>query len=495
VTNPPNSERKRLWTSGAAASTSVAVNFFSSAIVSAIAFRQIGPEELGSWALLWSTLGLGVVFLLGLPTLITPAISLCRDERRDSDIPALFTRTHWAVIVVAIGWLALSLLADDLLLDLVALRVSSESRLLLWIAVSGVFATQLSIFYAGTLDGFGLMRRRAGLSSLSVLTYSITALCLVPYYGLPGLAIAFLVQGLVSMTSMGLAVYSQISRIQPRPTTGLLRLDIGDLIRQGGSLQLVGILVGAVEWGSRLLVSAVGTMAIVGYFDLAQKVVLQLRNVLVAGAQVILVEFARQRHAKGESALLLHSTLVFMGLAAPIYTCLLLTAPVISSIMVGHVETVFVNALRCITIGLVPQLVCGPAYFALIAQRRLPWVLGAHLLMLFVVMGGTLFAHSWLARVGVYSLAYLASMPMLMNGVRRERLIDASGARTLRTYFGLGGVLWAAGLVYSWIEITSPGSLFAACILCGACLLLVWRLAKFAIISSRAPDASHEASE
>lgn len=494
MTTASSTERRRLWTSGAAASISVATNFLSSAAVSGLAFRQIGPELLGSWALMWSTLGLGVVLLLGLPTLITPTIARYRDEGNDAQVHDLFVTTHAMVLVIATGWLVVSYLASDLLLHLVSLRSTAPHRTVLAVAAAGVFSTQMSAFYAGALDGCGRMRQRAVLNTLSVVVYVLTALWLVPSHKLLGLALAFLAQALVAMVSMRVALYACMEKGTARKSGSILTLDLRELIVQGASLQFVGLLVGAVEWGSKVLIGQVGSLAVVSYFDLALKVVVQLRNVLLAGAQITLVEFAKRRHALGESDLFLNSTLVFMGLAAPFFVLLLLAAPLISNLLIGHTEPAFIGALRCITLGLIPQLVCAPAYFALIAQRRMTWVLYSHVVMLAIVLGVALATHTWIAIVVAYAIAYLATIPMLIWGVRVERLVDASAFRLLRWAFVLGGFPWFAGLMYSrpgFETISTPLPMAVMCVLCLLFMAWLMRLAHMSSLSGESTRPPH----
>ena len=444
-------ERRHLWTAGAAASLSVAVNFVSSAIVSALAFRQLGPEALGSWALLWSTLNLGLVFQLGLPTLISPLVARYRDESNDDELHRAFSGAHVLTLLLTALWFAICFTFAGRLLDLASLAHTDEHKWLLYTTMAGVFASQLAAFYGGALDGFGLMSRRAFLTTLGVLTYTLVAILGMRLMGLRGLALAFCLQGIVTMLSMGALVFQRVRRLAHAELSAFRTADLYDLVLQGGSLQVVGILSAGVEWGSRILVGQLGSLSLVSYFDLALKLVLQLRNVLVAGAQVILVEFGKRQHANGNSTLYLHSTLIFMALAAPVFSFLLIAGPWISLVLTGSPEPAFINALRWISVGLIPQLICAPAYFALIAQRRMRWVLMTHVLMVGIVLASTPLTHNWMERVIVYSIAYLASIPVLTVGVFAERLTDHTSARVLAKAFALGGLLWLAGISYAYV--------------------------------------------
>ena len=145
----------------------------------------------------------------------------------------------------------------------------------------------ISSLTAGVLDGLQLMVARAKIAIVSNLLSLTLVYILIPRFGTIGYFVAQIVQWFFYLSITFLLVRKYLPLIPLVPHK--LRLPIirplysyGSHIQYGNTTSLI------IDIATKSLLSKYSSLAFVGLFDLAQRIILQFRNILVATNQVII---------------------------------------------------------------------------------------------------------------------------------------------------------------------------------------------------------------
>jgi O-antigen/teichoic acid export membrane protein len=118
-----------------------------------------------------------------------------------------------------------------------------------------------------------------------------------------------------------------------------------------------------------------GSLGLVGYFEMANRLVSQLRQLLVASNQVLVPVFAGLQETSMERVreMYLESYRVMAYLAVPFFAIIAVAVPWISWFWIGRYEPAFVVIAELATIALGVNTLVVPAYFANLGTGELRW--------------------------------------------------------------------------------------------------------------------------
>jgi O-antigen/teichoic acid export membrane protein len=121
--------------------------------------------------------------------------------------------------------------------------------------------------------------------------------------------------------------------------------------------------------------SSMGGLAAVGFLEMAQRLILQLRQIVVTPSLPLVPVFAHLRESEPErlEALYQKALRISIILGVPLMAFVALTSPFISLIWLGHSERLFIMFLIVLPIGWLVNLISGPAYLLGIGVGYLKW--------------------------------------------------------------------------------------------------------------------------
>jgi len=200
--------------------------------------------------------------------------------------------------------------------------------------------------------------------------------------GVMGLAYAQVAQALIVLC-LTLAV---LRRVLPSLSLIPLKWDssiLRELLGFGWKLQLTSIAVLLFEPVTKGLLARFGGLTSAGYYEMATRMVQQLRAVLVNANQVLVpaVADARERDRARVSLLYNESYKVVLFLTLPLVGGLIVSLPAISELWIGHYEERFVTFGGMLAAGWFFNALTGPSYFAAIGAGRMRWNLVGHVLI------------------------------------------------------------------------------------------------------------------
>ena len=244
--------------------------------------------------------------------------------------------------------------------------------------------TITGVYQAG-LFGCQLIARRNGLLMMESFTHLILCVMLAGRFGLLGLAYARIVQNLLTLCATIFALRRHLSELPIIPLVwdrSLFRLQA----REAGSFQLISLLTILADPLTKGFLSSFGSVTWVGYYGMANKLVQQLRSMIVGANQMLVPTFAQLKVLDPEKGqhVFRRAYELTCYIAIPSFTLLGISAPLISSLWIGYYEPIFVSAVAVLSVGWLLNTLSGPAYFALMGTGHMHVNLVAHIAMMII---------------------------------------------------------------------------------------------------------------
>lgn len=267
---------------------------------------------------------------------------------------------------------------------LTAGRAADAMELVPWAVVLLAVGT-FSNVYATTLIALFRSDLRAIVSIISTFVMLGTAVALVPSFGIVAVAWAQIGQHAVAAILALVLIKRRMPDARYIPS-GVRLQDIRVLVRYGVKLHAANLAMILSEPASRLILSRFATLEAVAYYEMASRMVQQLRNIIVLSNQVIAPEFARRSGGDREGLVppyraALRATLLA---GAPAFSALIAFAPLISFVWIGRIEPLFTVFMAVICLGWSVNTLSAPAYYVGTSTGALRTIVITHVLLAFV---------------------------------------------------------------------------------------------------------------
>lgn len=163
------------------------------------------------------------------------------------------------------------------------------------------------------------------------------------------------------------------------------------------------------------LLSKFGSLSMVGYYEMASRMVQQFRALVVSANQVLFPAIAdlKERDPKKVASVYRTSYQLLFYLSLPLYSLIIISLPVISELWIGHYEKIFISFGVLLTLGWFLNTLSAPAYFVNLGTGELGWNVGGHVaigvlnailgLLLGVYFGGTGVVAAWMLALALGS--------------------------------------------------------------------------------------------
>jgi len=243
---------------------------------------------------------------------------------------------------------------------LFAIQLLPYSIFSVWLAV-------LSTLMVFVFDGINRVDIRSSFLVIFNILLVVLTVVFVKFYGFIGLGYAQVTQGLLQLVFAWLLVrkYLKIDSILPLSWDKKL---FKEMFSYSVHLQLSSLMAIMLEPISKLLLGHFGTMSSVGYFEMANRLVMQIRNVVVNANQA-LVPMLSKSHTNNEDltqAYLKTFKILFL-ISIVGYSFVAFLTSLISKLWVGSYEKDFVYFTYIILFSLGINTLSGAAYFTNIA--------------------------------------------------------------------------------------------------------------------------------
>ena len=456
--------------------SSLIKNVFSSAgqtvaqtVVLLVLYRflldSIGVEKLGIWSIVLATASAARVSELGMAGSVTKFVAGYRAQG-DDHAAAEALQTAVVSIGVVLG-IVLILVYPGILLALPHVLPSTgveDGLAILPYGLVSLWLTAVSSTWMSGLDGCLRTDLRAGIMIFGSIVFLISSFVGVEYYGLVGLAMAQVGQGVV-LVFLGWVYVRHIMPALPLFPIRWKAKQFRKMFGYGVNFQINSVVMLLFEPSTKILLGHYGELAAAGYFEMAQRMVTKVRALVVESNQVIVPIFAGIDANSSNARDLYVSNVQYMFfLITPVFAILFALAPVISEIWIGNFHRQFVIMTASLTVAWYLNSITAPAYFAYLGQGRLRWVTAAHVIMGSInIIAGIVLGqyYGWQGLIVAFSIALALGsiIPVWAyhyeNRLRLNQILSIQDVVLVVVCFGVA-LLSLAGF---WIVFNAGGSM------------------------------------
>lgn len=367
-----------------------AIASFSQAIVVGICYfflykyllKTVGSEELGLWSLVVASSSMAGMGSMGIGGSVVKFVADADAHKDYKKIESIF-HTSIVIVLPVIGLLCLILygVLPGILASAVSKDLYPLALRLIPVALLNFFLNACAGIFCSTIDGLQFIYIRNFIASCLIILYLVLTFIFVPVWGLVGVVYAQIVQSTIMIISYLTVIYIKL------PGFNLFRLRIQrhifkELFNYGVNFQVMSLSDLFFDPITKYFLSRFGGLSVTGFYDMAGKLVSQLRSLIVSSLQVIVPAIANVS-AKGFSDIkdlylkwfpnLFSATLILI-------TSIVAMANYIAVIWVGRREETFIIILILLSIGWFFNIISSFAYFIDLGTGDLKWNVRAHVI-------------------------------------------------------------------------------------------------------------------
>jgi len=406
--------------------------------------RTIGVERLGIWSLVLATTSIVTLAHQGFSTSMVKFVAkyaaLERHEKVSALIQTAVISIAGVLLIVSLGlfpgtkWILKVVLPQKHLTE--ALTILPLAFVSLWLNIlEGVLQAALAGHQRITDCNY--------LEAAGAVSYLFLAFLFVPARGLVGLACAQTIQAAAILAVTWLLLRKRVPALPILPCRWDREL-FRELAAYGLHFQLITASQALREPFIKALLSRFGGLALTGYYDLASRCVVTIRETIVQANQVLIPAISplQQRDPGSIPAVYRDSYRLVFFLGVPALASLSVASPLISRLWIGHYEPVFVEFVAILAAGWLVNVLANPAYVVDLGTGALRWVaIGCAATVILSLSLGLLVGAIWQGRsivaVSAFSLAvgYLIVLVAfhLQNQVPFRHLLPRESGTILAT--------------------------------------------------------------
>lgn len=360
-------------------------------VIYKILLNKLGVEQLGVWSLILATTSIASLANFGITSGIVKFVAEFYAEGDLQKTKKLVYTTFYAsllfFIVVCsllypIARYVLKFIIEPKYLD-IAIKILPISLISLVInSISGVFT---SVF-----EGIQKNYIRNVILILGAILFLIFTNIFLDKYGLMGAAYSQIIQSFFILVVSILLLKKEFNSFFIFKFNWDFKL-FKEIASFGLKFQLISIFVMLFDPITKGLISKFGGLSYLGYYEMANKLVFQIRAFIVNANQVMIpvITHSLKTKVEGVKQIYLNSLDVTIFVDVLMLIGLLLFTPIISIVWIGTFQPEFVITMVVLSISVFLNILNGPAYFSCIAENKIKLLLHSHVLtaVLNVVLG------------------------------------------------------------------------------------------------------------
>lgn len=341
---------------------------------------ELGIEMLGVWSIVLATTSFGRMADLGIAAGLSRFIATAR-AKGDVLLAATYFWTATASIMVlmaAVAFVGYLPLHAALAVALDGDQLEAARALLPW-ALLTFWLLSINAALFASLLGFHRADLRA-IASISGMVLQVAAsFLLVKSWGLLGLAWAQISQYVLAII-ISLAILAALRAVPKR--VALTRSAFKELMGFGIKLQIGTIANLLFEPLSKIVLGAVAGAATVGVFEMAYRMVYQVRSVAIMAFQNLVPAFAELQESAPERslALFVRSNRIAAASATLLMSAIVIASPLISLVWLRSYSGDFVLFTCLVSLCWTVNILCAPSYFFGMATGRINANIGGQVL-------------------------------------------------------------------------------------------------------------------
>lgn len=362
----------------------VAVTTLTLLLVYRLLVETLGLIELGIWSLVIASISLARLGDLGLSASVTRYVAAAVAHGDKNEAELIVRAACKLMIVLYVGlvcvayyplWMGLSLLLNGRELD--------SARAILPFSLGSLVLSSLGGVIFSSHAGYQKSFRRSYLIIAGNAVLIAGVLMLIKPLGLVGAALAQLVQAAVVALAGWLLLGNEFESTRPIETSRDLLRRVKQLVRYGSQVQVGSLLALLMDPAIKAIMAAVGGLGAVGVYEIAVRVVLQARLVIVAVNQTLVSVHAdlQQRASASMFAVFDKAMAYTLGASVTIFGLLLLGAPAIAELAFSSPPAIFIPFVTMLCVGWLINTVSAPVYMLCLGTGQVKSTLIHHFMI------------------------------------------------------------------------------------------------------------------
>jgi O-antigen/teichoic acid export membrane protein len=356
------------------------VSAVSAIFVSKFSFHFLGAGLLGFWAIILSISSFGAFLNSGICVAVIKFIA-----ESDGKDPYVVRKTIFSSLVIS---LTLTLLASIFIFIIFIIYFSFQpsyeghSWYLYALGAIIVFIlTSLSNITLNFFDGFKLTYFKNGIIIFTTIIYLSLSYFFLKQFALLGLIVVLIIQNFLIIIS-GLTILHR-RKYFIFSLTYFDKSHAKELLRFSTKVQYITVIGFILDPLTKGLLKYFGSYNNVGVYDMANKLVLQVRLIIVNLNQLLLPYFSKTVEGDGKSNKYIYIT-IFKLLIRPatwIFISLIIFSKFFSIFWLKQYNPEFVFYIVLLSVASLINVLSTPAYYSSLGQGKLRSLLDVHLLM------------------------------------------------------------------------------------------------------------------
>jgi O-antigen/teichoic acid export membrane protein len=455
--------KSRLVTNAAASVIQVLVSGAVMFLLYRFLLSRLGAESLGVWAVLLATTSISRLSELGVSGSVVPFMARFL-ARADSAGAISVIET---AVLTTIGAASLLLVVAYPVIRLLLGLVLSSSQLpiamrLLPYALASLLISMAGGVYQSALDAMQRLDLRAASTTLGHVSLLLVTFGLAPTYGLLGVTVAQICQAVVTLSVSMFLVHRELPALPLVPRRWSAER-FREIVSYGANLQAATVFGLLYEPIIKLLLTHFSGVTVVAYYEMANRLVQQVRALVVSAGQALtpLVSRLHDMAPAEIPALYRRSCEVLTAVAMPIYSALIGLLPITMWLWVGHDEPIFLFAGVVLSIASLVNVLNVPSYYFNMGMATLRWNTVSHLIVgvLSAALGwvfGSLYSARGVILSGAVALM-TGSVVLIVSFHRLQRIsLRALIPKSRQAVFVCLGGACALWLLFGWLHGRLP---------------------------------------
>lgn len=444
----------------------------------------VGVDKLGVWSLVIATTSIGSIANTALCESVVRFVALYSAKNDWENVSkVLFTSCYILAILLSVFLLIIYTCSYYLLPFVVKNNYLLLARQLLPWGLVGFWINGVATAFLSFFEGMRLAYIKNLVSTVSVFLFYAGSLFLVPRFGLIGVVYAQVLQSAALFIASAILVFVKLPVVSFKPLE--YRSDLfRQIVNFSLNIQAVSIISILYEPVTKYFLAKYGNISFVGFYEMANRLVLQARSVIISATQILVpnltIEAERSPEALNEIYFKVFS--IVFSISTYMLAAIIIFLPYISVFWIGHFEPIFIISTIILGIGWYINIFTSPVYFVNYATNTLNINLRGQIITgilnpCLCLILGALFGSYFI--VAGWAMALTAGAIYIMLASHKKYSID--NIKLLKP--GMKKVLWSLFFsVLAWIMYIELMHLFSIYLIAGFAVLLFIILTVVAII-------------
>ena len=352
-------------------------------IIYKLLLSKLGIVQLGVWSLILATTSVANLANFGITSGIVKFVAEYYSEKNIKKIEkVIFTSFLLLLIFFTLISILVYPLSKYFLKYFIEFKYYDLALTMLPISLISLIINSVSGVFSSALEGVQKNYSKNILIIISTFIFLIGIYFLTDRYGLLGVAYSQLIQAVfLLITAYLLVVFEFKSFLILRSNWDTKTFK--EITGFGLKFQFISILLMLFDPITKALLSKFGGLSFLGYYEMANKLIFQIRAVIINANQVMIPVIVHTRLSGKEKLNDLYKKNLELTFRLSLFlmSALMILTPLISILWIGELNGYFIFCMYFLSFAVFINILNSPAYFASIAHGNLGLLIKSHLLM------------------------------------------------------------------------------------------------------------------